>query len=109
MKIYANNYTKEDLEYYIGKDIWVKCNCASGHSYYMRILSKGTSKYGTPIIVFNKIKAYIVENFRPTMKLLSTLLNEQHRGMINDYAVCEPVETLTTDEIIDIFERKNEQ
>ena len=60
----------------------------------------------TATFTFNSIKCGIIDSFTPSNYTLAMLINTKHYGSIAEYSVCKPVEILTTDELVEIFENK---
>jgi len=103
MKIYAKTSSSNLLADYAGQDVWVKVLRNDGFKYYVRVLSVD-NKEGT--FRFNSIKCGIIDSFTPSSYTLAMLINTKHFGYIAEYSVCKPVEILTTDELVEIFENK---
>lgn len=103
MKIYAVRTNYGALSDYIGKDIWVRVASARNSTrtgQFIRILSADNGK-----LACNMIPGYLVDHPHIlSTNALGTVLNDIHNRDIGDFIVVEPLTTLTTDELMSIFD-----
>lgn len=107
MIIYANRQYDNRLLQFAGKDIWVKVykrnNLTLGrNAMYIRILSSNGYR-----ITYNKVPASLVEgkyNINFNGNTLGTMINETWSSSVDDFEIPSNVETLSTEELMDMVE-----
>ena len=105
-ELYPNYPTDSDkFDRYIGKDIWVLAySYTYGCPYYLKVLSRRDD-----FITANMIEQPAVEPeeiFHPSGRSLFRMLSKleaKHLIIAGDWTIATPIETLSTDEIIDIL------
>lgn len=104
MKIYAGKTSGTDLTDYANRDTWVRVKDNDSNpnhpGYYIRVLSVDSNG----IMRYNKIPAKLLNGISISYRTWGVLANEQRTGHISDFSVVTPIDTLTTDEMSDIFE-----
>lgn len=103
MKIFCSRHS-DDLDSYIGQDIWVKVDSYYGQSYYVRLLSKKDEEYD-PYYVCNCVLSDIVDDPDTLIDNYSTdaadLLSETNLDCSAIW-ISEPIDCITTEELGDI-------
>ena len=102
MKIYASRKNLT-LDQFVGKDIWIKIKCLKKltfHNTYIRVLDIDDNG----IVTFNKILAFWVNNGHLGAKTLGAIINDQYHCELDKIILAEPIETLTTEDLLDMFE-----
>ena len=92
MKIYC--YSQSDITAYANKDIWVKAQFEKG-PYWTRILSVNGDK-----CTLNRVSAEYTDH---SAVALGALVNKVHNCKLDEFSIIKPVETMSTEELLDLF------
>lgn len=110
MKIYCTRRKRKDIDdilhMYAGKDIWVKFQLKVHNDllYYIKIDTPICLKNGTDTITsfyYQRVSAFALQN-----QLGSDMIHEERTRdflFFEDYRLCQPVDTLTTDEVMEML------
>jgi len=106
MKIYANKNRYLDLEYFKGKELWVKVfNVETISFQYVRILSIG-GNYAQ----YNRINSDAIDGndlvLREHFDWVTSILTKKFLTKADMLLIAEPIELLTTDEFVDLVKEK---
>ena len=100
MKIFCSRRS-DDLDSYIGQDIWVRVDSYNDQSYYVRLLSKEDEEYD-PYYVCNCVFSDIVDDPDMLIDNYSTDAAELLRKINLDCSsiwISEPIDCITTEEL----------
>lgn len=100
---YDPDYTQFDK--FVGRDIWVKVTQYPGYLYYIKILRKNDA-----FITCSHVPAERVDTDTPmwyvsqeTIDYVLDNLDNEHTDNIDNYVLSEPLEVLTTEELIEMI------
>ena len=109
MRIYCNR-TKQEFEDFLGKDIWVRCVENCGGLYYVNVFH---IDYKHNILICYLVEADYVDGTSKIgestrQEYLYFLQNmdesgDRHFTSITQWKIIQPLDTYTTDELIDFF------
>lgn len=106
MKIYANKNRYLDLEYFKGKELWVKVfNVETVSFQYVRILSIGGG-----YVQYNRINSDAIDGndlaLSEHFDWATHILAKKFLTRADSLLIAEPTEILTTDEFVDLVKEK---
>lgn len=108
MKIYCTRRKQKDIDdilrLYAGKDVWVKFKSYRDVLYYIKIdtpICWKNDGHTSTSFYYQRVTAHALRN-----QLGSDLIHEERTRdflFFEDYRLCQPIDTLTTDEVMEML------
>ena len=118
MKIYCSNRNK-DLDYFIGKDLWVKVKITQLYDYdenkslvgfqnnpiyWIRVLGYLAPSEGSDVLYFNCILESVLPCYTMFTEDPYSILNtKKFYARKRDMKIIEPIDALTLDELLEVI------